>query len=170
VATYLIKPIKPAELLIAIRRALGQLPVATPQRPKEMSKPATGSLHVLVAEDNLVNQTLAAKLLQKLGHTTVVAANGAEAIQRWESESFDLILMDVQMPGVDGFQATARIRQAEQKSGEHVPIVAMTAYAMSGDRERCLEAGMDGYVSKPVSRAVLEETLARHACHTPAET
>ncbi len=169
VATYLIKPIKPAELLIAIRRALGQLPAAAPVRAPAPERVCTGPLHVLVAEDNLVNQTLAAKLLDKLGHTTVLAANGAEALAEWGRQTFDVILMDVQMPELDGFQATRQIREAEKTSGAHVPIVAMTAYAMSGDREQCLQAGMDGYVSKPVSRTALEQALEQHACRSPAE-
>jgi CheY-like chemotaxis protein len=160
VTYYLIKPIKPAELLIAIRRALRQLPArAMVQQPAPVTTQGQ-SLRVLVAEDNLVNQKLAAKLLEKLGHSVALAENGAEAVSQWQQSAYDLILMDVQMPEMDGFEATRRIREQEKSSGGHVPIVAMTAYAMSGDRERCLAAGMDGYVSKPVSLAALQKVIA----------
>jgi signal transduction histidine kinase/DNA-binding response OmpR family regulator len=160
VAFYLIKPIKPAELLIAIRRALGHLPAGAPARKPAPVKTEGRSLRVLVAEDNLVNQKLAAKLLEKLGHSVVLTTNGVEAVTQWQQAAYDLILMDGQMPEMDGFEATRRIRQQEKSSGGHVPIVAMTAYAMSGDRERCLAAGMDGYVSKPVSLEALEQAIA----------
>ena len=109
-----------------------------------------------------MNQMLARALLEKMGHRITLAQTGAEALSKWSEASFDLILMDVQMPEMDGFEATRSIRQLEQ-SDEHIPIVAMTARAMSGDRERCLEAGMDDYVSKPVNRKVLEQTIERFA-------
>ncbi|MGH9350642.1 MAG: ATP-binding protein [Terriglobia bacterium] len=107
-------------------------------------------LRVLLAEDNPVNQTLAVRLLEKHGHSVVWAANGREALAAIEKQPFDLVLMDVQMPEINGFEATACVREREKTTGQHIPIIAMTAHAMSGDRERCLEAGMDGYVSKPV--------------------
>ena len=163
VTHYLIKPIKPAELLIAIRRALGQLPPAAAVRipPPPLAKGR--SLRLLVAEDNLVNQKLAIRLLQKLGHRVVLAGNGVEAVAQWRQSPYDLIFMDVQMPEMDGFEATRRIREQERSSGAHVPIVAMTAYALSGDRERCLAAGMDGYVAKPVSVEALQQAIANPA-------
>jgi CheY-like chemotaxis protein len=105
---------------------------------------------VLLAEDNAVNQRLALRLLEKQGHTVVVAINGKEAVEAVARERFDLVLMDVQMPELDGLEATALIRAQEQETGGHVPILALTAHAMKGDRERCLEAGMDGYLSKPI--------------------
>jgi CheY-like chemotaxis protein len=108
-------------------------------------------LRILLAEDNPVNQTMAMRLLEKHGHTVVVAANGRLALEQIEKESFDLVLMDVQMPEMDGFQATAAIRRQEEFTTRHMPIIAMTAHAMQGDRERCLAAGMDGYVSKPIN-------------------
>jgi CheY-like chemotaxis protein len=111
------------------------------------------TLHVLLAEDNKVNQKFAVRALQKEGHTVVVANNGREAVEAWQREKFDVVLMDVQMPEMDGLEATARIIELE-RAGErdgHTPIVAMTANAMKGDRARCLEAGMDGYISKPGS-------------------
>src|SRR5205807_7075524 len=101
-------------------------------------------------EDNPINQKLAVRLLEKQGHTIAIANNGREAIAAWEREPFDLILMDVQMPEIDGLMATIAIRQREASVGGRTPILAMTAHAMKGDRERCLEAGMDSYVSKPI--------------------
>jgi CheY-like chemotaxis protein len=112
-------------------------------------------LRLLLAEDNPVNQKVALRLLEKHGHRVVVAANGKEALAALEKESFDLILMDVQMPEMGGFEATRAIREKEKATGGHIPIVAMTAHAMKGDRERCLESGMDSYVTKPVQEAIL---------------
>src|SRR5207253_2280879 len=103
-----------------------------------------------LAEDNVVNRTLAVRLLEKYGHSVAVAGNGKEALAALEHGPFDLVLMDVQMPEMGGFEATGRIRAAERDTGRHVPIIALTAHAMKGDRERCLAAGMDGYVSKPL--------------------
>ena len=107
-------------------------------------------LNILLVEDNPVNQTLAVRLFEKRGHTVVVAGTGKAALQTLAKDSFDLVLMDVQMPEMDGFTATAIIREREKSTGQHIPIIAMTAHAMVGDRERCLEAGMDAYVSKPI--------------------
>jgi PAS domain S-box-containing protein len=125
-----------------------------------------GPLSILVAEDNLVNQKLATAMLQKMGHRVILAANGAEAIGQWSQGTFDLIFMDVQMPEVDGLEATRRIREREQASGNHIPIIAMTAHAMNGYSDRCLEAGMDDYVAKPVSLKALEHALARVSEHS----
>jgi len=108
------------------------------------------SLHILLAEDNRFNQVLACELLEKRGHTVSVANNGGEVLEALEEITCDLILMDVQMPIMDGFETTAAIRAREEESGGHVPIIGLTAHAMKGDRERCLEAGMDGYVPKPI--------------------
>src|SRR5205807_340050 len=105
--------------------------------------------------DNVINQKLAVRLLQSHGHEVVVAHNGQEALDCLEQFSFDVVLMDVQMPEIDGYRATSIIRRNEQDTLRHVPIVAMTAHAMKGDRERCLEAGMDGYVAKPINSSVL---------------
>jgi CheY-like chemotaxis protein len=162
VDTYLVKPVKPGELLNMIRRALGATqPKAAPQIAWGAQEGGGQPLFILVAEDNQVNQKLTMTMLQKMGHRTVLAANGEEAVAKWEEGGADLILMDVQMPKVDGFDATRRIRDRELISGGHVPIIAMTAHAMIGDRERCLEAGMDDYVSKPVSLLALQQSLAR---------
>jgi len=125
------------------------------------------NLHILLAEDNLVNQRLAARLIEKRGHTTVVVNNGREALKALERQTFDLMLVDVQMPDMDGFEATTAIREKEKVTGSHLPIIAMTAHAMKGDRERCLAAGMDDYVSKPIHptelfRAIEELMPASH--------
>ncbi len=116
-------------------------------------------LHILIAEDNLVNQKLAAKLLEKQGHTSLIANNGREAVEAWETEAFDAVLMDMQMPEMDGIEATKEIRAKERELGKHIPIIAMTANVMRGDRERCLEAGMDDYIPKPVDVVKLVEVL-----------
>ena len=120
-------------------------------------------LRVLVAEDNAVNQKLIVRLLEKRGHRVTVAGNGREAVDAAARASFDLVLMDMQMPEMDGFEATAMIRVGERRSGAHLPIVALTAHAMKGDREKCLAAGMDDYLSKPIQPGELEEVLARFA-------
>jgi len=119
-------------------------------------------LNILLAEDNAVNRVLAQKLLQKQGHTVTSVNNGIEALQLWEenqSRQFDIILMDVQMPEMDGLQAATRIRERELGTGAHIPIIAVTARAMKGDRERCLAAGMDGYISKPINPAELAKVI-----------
>jgi CheY-like chemotaxis protein len=167
VAGYLTKPIKQADLRKAILEALGtpvpseaaesgqapatSLPTAAPAQALRARR---RRLRILVAEDNPVNQKLAATLLQKQGHLVTVAGNGGEALAALERQAFDLVLMDVQMPGMDGLEATRRIREREG-AGPHLPIIAMTAYAMKGDRERCLAAGMNGYLTKPVHAADL---------------
>ena len=152
-AGYLTKPVGQGELLDAVLRVAGSKgstekpAVVTRHSLREERRP----LRILLAEDNLVNQTLASRLLEKHGHNVVTTGNGREALERLENESFDLVLMDVQMPEIDGFEATATIRKKEETTGTHLPVVAMTAHAMQGDKERCLAAGMDGYVSKPVN-------------------
>ena len=122
---------------------------------------ATGR-RILLAEDNRVNQALARRLLQKQGYTVVIAENGREALIALDTENFDLVLMDVQMPEMDGFEATASIREKERTTGTRLPVIAMTAHAMKGDEERCLMAGMDGYISKPISPQKLFEALEKY--------
>ena len=169
IRAHLIKPVKQSELLDAIISAVGRqaLPTAAPPTVTEKQE-ALPSLRVLLAEDGKANQTLAVGLLTKWGHTVEVAENGEDTIALWQSGLFDVILMDVQMPVLDGLQATERIREQERASGTHIPIIAMTARAMKGDRERCLAAGMDDYVSKPVRRQELERAL-RDLSIKPAE-
>jgi two-component system, sensor histidine kinase and response regulator len=122
---------------------------------REQVVPPIAGLHILLAEDNRVNQTLATRLLMKHGHTVVIAGNGREVLSALDRESFDLVLMDVQMPEMDGFQVTAAIRERERRTGTHLPIIAVTARAMQDDFENCLEAGMDEYVSKPINPETL---------------
>ena len=131
-------------------------------------------LHILLAEDSFVNQKLVVTLLEREGHAVTVVGNGRAALAALAAESFDLVLMDVQMPEMDGLEATAAIRVRERQTGGHMPIVAMTAHALKGDRERCLEAGMDEYISKPIHVRQLLETIERAvggpaAPETPAE-
>jgi CheY-like chemotaxis protein len=120
------------------------------------------SLRILVVEDNLVNQRLATRLLEKRGYHVAVAGNGQQALLALEKERFDLILMDMQMPEMDGFEATAEIRKREKANDRRLPIVALTAHAMKGDREKCLAAGMDGYLSKPIRPQELDAVLHRY--------
>ena len=118
-----------------------------------------GQLSILLAEDNAVNQKLAVRLLEKWGHQVVVVGNGKEALAVVEQQRFDVVLMDVQMPEMDGLEATATIRAGEHATNRHLPIIAMTAHAMKGDQERCLAAGMDGYLTKPLQIKELRATL-----------
>jgi CheY-like chemotaxis protein len=117
---------------------------------------------VLVAEDNPVNQLLATRLLEKRGHRVVVAANGRETLAALEDESYDLVFMDVQMPEIDGIEATLAIREKEKTTGNHQAVIALTAHAMKGDQERCLRAGMDGYLSKPIRPQELDAILDKY--------
>ncbi len=152
IGVYLIKPIRQSELLEAIVEAMGKsfhqdrATVITRHSLRENRR----KFHILLAEDNEVNRLLAVRLLEKLGHVVTVTSNGSEALAMLKKARFDLVLMDVQMPKMNGFQTTAAIRKEEESTGEHLPIIAMTAHAMEGDRERCLAAGMDGYVAKPI--------------------
>jgi CheY-like chemotaxis protein len=154
VAGYLVKPVKQSELFDAIVAALGVTSVEEEPKPAASTEtaPAIRPLRILLAEDSIPNQKLATGLLSKWGHAVSVAGNGRQAVSLWQSQHFDLILMDVQMPELDGLQATSLIREQELDAGRgvHIPIIAMTAHAMKGDREQCLSAGMDSYVPKPI--------------------
>jgi CheY-like chemotaxis protein len=157
---YLMKPIMQAELLKSIEIALGSRPAEDHPTSAEATPDRPGSrLRILLAEDTPVNRTVVLHLLEKRGHAVVAVENGHEAVRAVERGSFDVVLMDVQMPEMDGIAATVAIRAAERASGRHIPIVAMTAHAMKGDRERCLEAGMDAYVSKPLQPAEVFATI-----------
>jgi CheY-like chemotaxis protein/HPt (histidine-containing phosphotransfer) domain-containing protein len=159
VSSYLIKPVKQSDLLDRMLEALEDRPTGVLARALE--DPKGRRLRVLVAEDNPVNQKVAAGLLERAGHRTVIVENGRQALAALASASFDLVLMDVQMPELDGLETTAAIRERERGTGRRVPIVAVTAHAMKGDSERCLAAGMDAYLAKPLQPGELVATIAR---------
>ncbi len=159
---YLAKPLKHSDLYKTIGRVLGEpLPVEVepPREDHWLIPKAERSLNILLAEDNAVSQKLATRMLQKMGHTVSVSNNGKEVLDAWEDGEFDVIIMDGQMPEIDGFEATRTIRDREKSTGGHIPIIAMTAYAMKGDMDRCLESGMDSYVAKPVSPETLFKAI-----------
>jgi PAS domain S-box-containing protein len=163
IGVYLVKPVKQAELLDGIMLAMGRprvdrRPVITRHTLQDVRK----RLRILLAEDNVVNQKLALKMLEKKGHHVTIAFNGLKALETLEKECYDLILMDVQMPEMDGLETTRRIRDSEGEE-EHIPIIAMTARAMKGDREMCLAAGMDDYIAKPIKTEELFAALERIA-------
>ena len=165
ISAYAMKPVRQSELQDVISRLLGEKEVAAPLITRYSianARNAAVSLRVLVAEDNAVNQKLMARLLEKRGHHVKVVANGLEALESLEQGSYDLVLMDVQMPEMDGFEATGELRKREKQTGLHTPIVALTAHAMKGDRERCLAAGMDGYLSKPIRAQELDHLLGNY--------
>jgi CheY-like chemotaxis protein len=160
ITAYLTKPVYATDLLAAIERAIGSKPSAA----EPATTPTAGALamgvggrraRILLVEDNVVNQRVASGLLTRRGHHVTVVENGREALTRLDQETFDLVLMDLQMPVMGGLDATAAIRLGERVTGQHVRIVAMTAHAMNSDRERCLTAGMDGYLSKPIDPPAL---------------
>jgi signal transduction histidine kinase/DNA-binding response OmpR family regulator len=165
IAAYLTKPVSQFQLVDAMRMALGRKSERTAETGliTRHSLPANGcKLRVLLAEDNLVNQKVAIRMLAKEDYSVALAGDGREALEALEQQSFDLILMDVQMPEMDGLQATMAIRERERaRGGGHIPIIALTANAMTGDRDRCLAAGMDGYASKPIRMAELLSEIKR---------
>ncbi len=160
-AAHLIKPAKQSELFDAIVAATRIADQEPPETETARELPATRSLQILLAEDSYPNQRLALGILTKWGHQVTVANNGREAVTALENENFDLVLMDVQMPEMDGHRAATLIRQREAGTGRHVPIIAMTAHAMKGDREACLAAGMDDYVSKPIRQENLRRAIEK---------
>jgi CheY-like chemotaxis protein len=164
IAAYLTKPVNQTQLVESIQAALGRQAAggAAPAPIMRQSlRPGESKLRVLLAEDNAVNQMLAVRLLEKQGHSVRVVGTGRAALEALDEQEFDVALMDVQMPEMDGLEATAAIREREKANGKHVPIIAMTAHAMTGDQERCLAAGMDGYVSKPISGQALAAEINR---------
>ncbi|GEM_PF-739406 len=171
VDAVLTKPVRSRQLVEALiaaghRRATkplptGALPVTAPLRTGEGEVEERPKARILLAEDNVINQKVTLRMLEKLGYRVDVVANGVEAVRAWQTIPYHLILMDVQMPEMDGFEATRLIRKQETSTGRHVPIIALTAHAMKGDRERCLEAGMDGYLAKPIQFKELDEVLQR---------
>ncbi len=162
IAFYLLKPVGRERLLLALDAALSGRDVSgvSASELQVERMPKLPRLNVLVAEDGLANQRLVKGVLGKQGHHVVIVQNGKEAVEACRNSRYDVVLMDVQMPIMDGLEATRLIRTDEQPSGGHVPIVAMTAHAMKGDREKCLEAGTDQYVSKPVRALTLFEAIA----------
>ena len=174
ISAYLSKPVRQWELREAILRVLGLKPQRG-ESPRLVTRHSLQEirqhLRILLAEDNPVNRELTVRILSKRGHSVAVAANGKAALEMLETQAFDLILMDVQMPEMDGLEATAAIRKNEAATGTRIPIIAMTAHAMKGDRERCLEAGMDGYLSKPVKADELIKLVEAFAAPTgPPDT
>jgi signal transduction histidine kinase/DNA-binding response OmpR family regulator/HPt (histidine-containing phosphotransfer) domain-containing protein len=171
VAAYLTKPVRRGDLQAAIAAALNSAKPAQPRRdeaaPESAVPPERRALRILLAEDNEINCMVACALLEQGGYTVEVAHNGSQVLPLLNKGRFDAVLMDIQMPVMDGFQATAAIREQESDSGSRIPIVAMTAHAMTGYRERCLAAGMDGYVTKPIRPDRLFEALSE-VCGKPA--
>jgi PAS domain S-box-containing protein len=168
ISAYLVKPIRQGELLEAICSTLNQsLQKAASLVTRHSLRESKNAKRILLAEDNPVNQKLALRLLERRGYLVSVASNGREAVSELESAEFDLVLMDVQMPEMDGYEATAAIRERERHGARHIPIIAMTAHALKGDEERCLASGMDGYISKPIRTHELFATIERalHASH-----
>jgi signal transduction histidine kinase/DNA-binding response OmpR family regulator/HPt (histidine-containing phosphotransfer) domain-containing protein len=164
IARYLTKPVSESDLHNTITGLLGSAPgmsVGLQEADGMVEEQNVPALRILLAEDNEVNRQLAVRILKKRGHDVVVAENGRQAISAYEREHFHLILMDVQMPEMNGFEATAVIRAKEQRTGAHIPIVAMTARAMKGDKEECIRAGMDDYISKPVRSAELMDMILK---------
>jgi CheY-like chemotaxis protein len=161
ISAYLVKPVRQSELLDLICKSLQPIAPNLGEIPRVRNAPrrADSPSRVLIAEDNMVNQTLARRLLEKRGYAVSVVGDGRAALEAVNRESFDIVLMDVQMPSMDGFEATAAIRQQEELAGTHIPIVAMTAHAFKGDQERCLAAGMDAYISKPIRQQDLYATI-----------
>jgi CheY-like chemotaxis protein len=162
ILAYLMKPVRHAELLDAISKVAQKSPQKRPEAlvTRHSLREGKNRLRILLAEDNAVNRLLAVRLLEKRGYIVSVATNGREAVEALEHDRYDLVLMDVQMPGMDGFEATAIVRAKESSIGtDRLPIIAMTAHALKGDEERCLAAGMDGYISKPIRTDQMFSTI-----------
>ncbi len=169
ISAYLTKPIKQSELIHSIKATLSLAGISQDENiclTKHMIREvASNKLHVLLVEDNLINQKLARRMVEKMGHSVTAASSGEEAVDLVRSQVFDLVLMDVEMPRMNGLEATRAIREMEKSSGAHLPIIAMTAHALKGDRERCIDAGMDDYISKPMKFSglfdLVEDVAAR---------
>lgn len=166
-AGYLVKPIRESQLLDVLVTTMGKSQMEPAGHSNRQLSPSSRNLNILLAEDNVINQKIATRVLQNWGHTIEVAGTGKEVLAKMDQHQFDLVLMDIQMPEMDGFEATRVIRQRETGTGGHIPIVAITAHAMEGDHRRCLQAGMDGYVSKPLNLKELFNNIQK-ATHEPA--
>ena len=170
ISAFLTKPVRRAELRAAIVAAIAdrsrghhaEVPAVVAKAGRVAEERSGSGLRILLTEDNVVNQLVGRGILQKASHSVVIANNGKEALTLLEGQPFDLVVMDVQMPEMDGFEATAAIREKEKRTGEHIPIIAMTAYAMTGDRERCISAGMDSYITKPINAPALLALVAQY--------
>jgi CheY-like chemotaxis protein len=160
ISTYLVKPVTQRELLSAMLAAVASVPRAAAPVAVAPATPPQRSGRMLLVEDNLVNQKLAEAFLRRDGYQVTVVGNGADAVEAIRAERFDAVFMDIQMPVMNGFDATAQMRVIDRERGTRTPVIAMTAHAMQGDRERCLEAGMDDYVSKPIALSELRRVLA----------
>jgi CheY-like chemotaxis protein len=165
IGRHILKPAKAQELYTAICHAV-EMPRGDVEPLEDGRDGAAGmpsadhlQLKILVAEDNAVNQRVVKRVLEKAGHTVVIAGNGKQALDEFDRQRFDLILMDIQMPEMDGFEATEAIREREEWSSIRTPIIALTAHAMSGDRERCLSHGMDGYIQKPINTSEMFQAI-----------
>jgi two-component system, sensor histidine kinase and response regulator len=169
ISAYLVKPIRQSELLSAICQLLDKTAQEEPAIlvTRHTLREEKNRVRILLVEDNAINQTLAVRLLEKRGYSVSVAADGQAGVEAFDAGGFELVLMDIQMPRMDGFEATAAIREKEKGTGGHIPIVAMTAHALVGDQERCLAAGMDGYITKPIRTVelfnIIEKMLADRA-------
>ena len=165
IADRLSKPAKPSELLRAIGRDVQQKrsgQVAPMPKVGDKFAPTKQPLHILLVEDNHINRQVADSMLKKMGHSVTLATNGKEAVSLHQERDFDLILMDVEMPEMDGVEATKVIREREKGTTRRIPVIALTAHAMAGHREEFLTAGMDGYVAKPIKYKTLHETIEAH--------
>jgi signal transduction histidine kinase/DNA-binding response OmpR family regulator len=168
-SSYLVKPVASESLMQALGHALGVAQVATAGAPRRSLLSPRAPLRILLAEDNTVNRKVASRMLAKQGHRVVSVDNGREAVNAYAAETFDVVLMDIQMPVMDGFEATAAIRLQESTDGRRTPIIALTAHAMKGDRERCLDSGMDEYLTKPLRTADLDAAFVRLLGWLPIE-
>jgi len=168
VAAYLVKPVRQAALREAVVTALDRSPRPARAEPPALLTPHGPVLRILLAEDNVVNQRVAMGLLTKAGHDVTLAENGKVALEALDTRTFDLVLMDMQMPEMSGGEAIAAVRERERRAGGHVPIIALTAHALKGDRERCLAAGADDYLAKPIVPAALHERIAATAAAASA--
>jgi CheY-like chemotaxis protein len=169
IAAYLTKPVTVSDLYDAIVTVLGpKRDAAAPPMTRHLLREDRQSLRILLAEDNPVNQRVAASMLEKAGHSVLLAHNGLEVLELLKSHSVDLVFMDLQMPELDGLETTRKIRDREKVAGSHLPIVAMTAHALESDRLECLTIGMDDYISKPISSARLREVIAKVRSQQPA--
>jgi CheY-like chemotaxis protein/HPt (histidine-containing phosphotransfer) domain-containing protein len=174
-AAYLTKPVKDAQLRDCLALAVSRKNLESRTQPMpivtrhSISEDRQRRIRILLTEDNMINQEMALGILEKMGYRADAVTNGKEVLSVIEKFSYDLILMDVQMPEMDGFEATAAIRAKEGNGGRHIPIIAMTAHAMKGDRERCLRAGMDDYLTKPIQAQILKEVIGRWVDHGAPE-